>query len=258
MMLSSKPHTRGTRPNRHEMTGRPGALAFALLVATVGMADVRISSDWASGLGPNGHQIPDSLSESVRILEATRLSAIKRNATPPGPRGEPEYAFGYKLFLDNKKHYLMPVLFMAKQRPDEVCNPVSFKNEPIYKCEEGQHYALGCHIFIFDSTFREVGFHTVKIAEPWPLFCNAVTAVGTGDKKNNELLLTVQYFPVDRKAASKISEIGSGWNRMTVLLRVKADNGKVIIDQDDRCLGNPNRIETIPDARRRLKKCKEK
>ena len=56
-------------------------------------------------------------------------------------------------------------------------------------------------------------------------------------------------------AAKKMSGIGSGWLRMTVLLRVKENDGKVEIVQDDSCLGNPNRIETIPDARRSLKKC---
>jgi hypothetical protein len=60
---------------------------------------------------------------------------------------------------------------------------------------------------------------------------------------------------VDRKAASKISDVGSGWNRMTVLLRVQAEGDSVVFKQDDGCLGNPNRIETIPEARKRLKQC---
>ena len=56
--------------------------------------------------------------------------------------------------------------------------------------------------------------------------------------------------------ASKISEVGSGWTRMTSLFRLKEDNGRILVEQDDLCLGNPNQIETIPEARKLLKQCK--
>jgi len=36
---------------------------------------------------------------------------------------------------------------------------------------------------------------------------------------------------------------------------VKAVNGQVELEQDDRCLCLPNTIETIPDARKALKTC---
>jgi hypothetical protein len=42
---------------------------------------------------------------------------------------------------------------------------------------------------------------------------------------------------------------------MTVLFHIKAVDGKIIAEQDDTCLGNPNRIDNIPDARKRLSKC---
>jgi hypothetical protein len=144
---------------------------------------------------------------------------------------------------------------MPRSRPDEVCTPADYVNTPTYKCQEGQRYTVAANLFIFNDKFEEVGYHLIKIAEPWPLYVNTVLSVGTGDKKRNEVLVTVQYFPVDRKAANKISAIGSGWLRMTVLLRVKAESGKVLIEQDDSCLGNPNKFGSIPDARRRLKEC---
>ncbi len=55
-----------------------------------------------------------------------------------------------------------------------------------------------------------------------------------------------------------MSEIGADWKRMTVALRLKAEGGRVLIEQDDRCLGNPNTIDTVADARRRLKQCAQK
>ena len=44
---------------------------------------------------------------------------------------------------------------------------------------------------------------------------------------------------------------------MTTLFTVKDVGGKIEVEQDDRCLGNPNRIETIPDARKRLRACEK-
>ena len=129
---------------------------------------------------------------------------------------------------------------------------------PAYQCVEGQRFRKGCHVFVFDEAFKEVGFHTIEIKEAAPYFCNAVLAVGVGDKARNELLVTVQYFFIERKPAAKMSEIGADWKRMTVALRLKAEGGRVLIEQDDRCLGNPNTIDTVADARRRLKQCAQK
>ena len=87
------------------------------------------------------------------------------------------------------------------------------------------------------------------------LFCNAVPAIGTADKARNQLLITVQYFPIDRELARAAGEIGDGWMRMTVLLQLREENGKLLVEQDDACLGNPNRIETIAEARNLLLRC---
>ena len=73
---------------------------------------------------------------------------------------------------------------------------------------------------------------------------------------DNLLLTTLQYFPIDRRHAGTVAEVGQGWSRMTVLLRLtRNEDGQVSIEQDDVCLGNPNRVETIAEARRKLKKC---
>ena len=96
---------------------------------------------------------------------------------------------------------------------------------------------------------------TVKVNEPYPFYCNWVAAVGVRAKGSDDLLVTVQYFPINQKLASNASKIGSGWNRMTVLFHIKAIDGKIIAEQDDTCLGNPNRVDNIADARKRLVKC---
>lgn len=225
-----------------------------LLLITSISAKIEINLKW-DARWVNGKRIPSGMHEIDKLEDSTTSAALKRNATPLGGRGVADPEIGGKMFLDGKKYYIAPVLFMGRSRPEEVCTPADYVNTPTYQCEEGQRYTHGAHIFIFDSTFQEVGYHLIRINQPWPFFCNSVPSVGTGDKKRNEMLVTVQYFPVDRKAANKVSNIGTGWARMTVLLRVQEKDGKMVLEQDDTCLGNPNQFESIPDARRRLKQC---
>jgi len=246
---------RNSKPSRRKIL-RNLVGVFLAVIPSTSYSDVRVSEKWDPRFLADGTHVPDSTHEIRKITDVAAMSVLKRTAVPKGERGwEGQKERAYKVFLDTPKFYLVPYLFMPRSHPDEVCTPAKFKNTPTYQCEEGQRYTVGANLFLFNEKFEEVGYHLIKIAEPWPLFCNSVLAVGTGDKKRNELLVTVQYFPVDRKAASAISQIGSGWMRMTVLLRVKVEGGKVLIEQDDRCLGNPNKFETIPEARRRLKKC---
>ena len=106
-----------------------------------------------------------------------------------------------------------------------------------------------------NSQFQDAGFYTLKINAPYKYFVNAIPALGIYDRTRNELLVTVQYFPIDAFAAHTIGEVGGGWKRMTILFRVKAVDGKIQVQQDDRCLGNPNDYETIPDARKALREC---
>ena len=81
-------------------------------------------------------------------------------------------------------------------------------------------------------------------------------AIGAADKGRDEMFVTYQYFPIDRPAARKISEIGDGWLRMTSLLRLTLVDGRIEVVEDHDCIPNPNVIETIPDARVALKRCR--
>lgn len=195
---------------------------------------------------------PKDESEKLKdaaIAEAKALAATSSIFSIDDP------GLGYQLYFDNRKYYLQPMRFMAKDRPDEVCKPMDGKGELNYRCEEGQTYKHSCHLMFFNARYELVGIHRIRINEQFPVWCNALPAVGVYDKKQNELLVTFQYFPTDRKAASKINEVGSGWIRMTSLFRLKGKNERISAEQDDACLKNPNRIETIPEARKALKQC---
>lgn len=167
------------------------------------------------------------------------------------PTDKPFYSIGFSLTIDDVKYYIKPAMFMAKSRPDEVCTPT--KEVLKYQCKEGQRITSGCHLLFFNAQREWVGMYTIKISErDYPHYCNAMPAMGVANKTNNELLVTMQYFLLNGGGAKKVSELGSSWIRMTSLFRVKAVNGKIEVEQDDNCLGNPNRIETIPDARKAL------
>lgn len=194
--------------------------------------------------------------ESEKLNKAAIAETQHLAATPSNARlTNIEPALPFQLYFDNRKYYIQPMRFMARDKPGEVCTPADFKGAPTYRCEEGQSYKLSCHLMFFNTQLDPIGLHRIHTDEPFPVWCNAVPAVGVYDKKKNELLVTFQYFPIDRKAASKISEVGSGWIRMTSLFRLKEENGRILVEQDDSCLKNPNRIESIPDAKKALKRC---
>ncbi|PKO85853.1 MAG: hypothetical protein CVU18_17985 [Betaproteobacteria bacterium HGW-Betaproteobacteria-12] len=187
--------------------------------------------------------------DDAAIAEAQRLAATSSKFSIDSP------GLGYQLYFDDRKYYLQPMRFMAKDRPDEVCKPTHGKGPLSYRCEEGQTYKHSCHLMFFNTRYELVGVHRIRTDEPFPIWCNALPATGVANKTKNELLVTFQYFPTDRKVASKISDVGSGWIRMTSLFRLVEENGRISIEQDDSCLKNPNRIESIPDARAILKRC---
>jgi hypothetical protein len=203
-------------------------------------------SAWATVQLGGNEKDPFNLSDQA----LSTIAEEKLNATP---RRNPITPIGFRLAIDNATYYVQPALFMLKTRPDEVCTPM--KRSLTYRCEEGQRYAEGCHLMFFDAQGKWVGFHTMQIKEGFPHFCNAMPAMGVANKANNELLVTMQYFFIDGGGAKEISEIGAGWFRMTSLFRVKAVNGKIEVEQDDACLGNPNRIDNIPEARKILRRC---
>jgi hypothetical protein len=215
-------------------------------------AAVRLANDWPSGFSVDGRLLPEDQHEPSHLrLVAEKLS----RSMDAAPKMGSQYGLGFKLFIDDVKYYIAPAMFMPKSLPDDVCTPKDFKNFPTYQCEQGQRLVAEPHIFFFNDKFEPVGAYQLMLNLPYPHFCNAMPGMGTADKARNELLVTVQCFPIDRPAAKKASQIGESWQRMTLLFRVKAVNGKIELEQDQSCLRLPNSLESIPDARKALKQC---
>ncbi|MBK1613916.1 hypothetical protein CKO44_10595 [Rubrivivax gelatinosus] len=231
-----------------------------ILAAAAGRAEIRLTTDWLENV--HGVYIPLADMETTKLEIATWKSLRSRIATPLDPDGKTLDMFsgqGYRMFFDGDLNYATVLGFMPKTRPDEACNIKDYVRQPNYRCEQGQRYTLACHLGLYNAKFEEAGWHTVTIRESQPVFCNAVPAMGRYDSKYNDLLLIVQYFGVDEpKVATTRSEIGSGWQRMAVRLKLsRVKDGRFSVEQDDSCLGNPNAISTIDDARRKLRQCEK-
>jgi hypothetical protein len=216
------------------------------LKAEVQFLDLNKEFPWIFGQ-PNSEQVSSKIEKATRQL-AQPLSAIQDQdlVYPESP---------YLIRLDSVRFFLHPVIFLARKTPNEVCTPDRTKNAPRYFCIEGQRRTNQAHIFVLNMQYQQVGYHQLKLNLPYEYFANAIVAVGTGHKARNEIIAIVQHFPIDRKVASQASEIGSGWTRTAILLRAKQDNDQIIFEQADSCLGNPNTIDNILEARKRLKVC---
>jgi hypothetical protein len=211
------------------------AIIFALFVGLPVWADVQLFK--------TTDEDPELDKISIPITEKLTAS----------PSREATFSYGFKMVLDDENYYIKPTTFMAKSKPDEICNPI--EKSLTYRCKEGQPHVKGCHFLFFDARGKWIGIHTMKINEDIPHYCNAMPAMGVANRAKNELLVTMQYFLADGRGAKKVSELGFNWIRMTTLFRVKAINGKIEVEQDDSCLGNPNQIDTISKARKQLKRC---
>jgi hypothetical protein len=242
-------------------------MTFGLAAPLHSIAEIKLLSDWGKPY-PDGTPLPSKLFDEYGSSLETRLSETanweslrKRIATPlkpDGTTGDKFFGMGYRLHFDKEIYYITALGFMPKTRPDEVCTKVPWQNRPTYKCHEGQRYTRACHIAIYDRSFKEVGWHTVGIDRNYPLYCNTVAGMGRLDATHNDVLVVAQYFRVDDDAgiATRPDQIGQSWHRMTVRLKLtRTPEGRIDIVQDDSCLGNPNDVEEIPEARKLIKSC---
>jgi hypothetical protein len=114
-----------------------------------------------------------------------------------------------------------------------------------------------CAVFLHDKNLNPVTSLKIDLPENnHGTWCNGTYGLGSAGKGVDGLLVSISYYLTGDKPAQRPQDIGDGWRYMTVLLRLeKSADGKVLLVQDDRCLGNPNRYEDIPTARKRLSTC---
>ena len=79
-----------------------------------------------------------------------------------------------------------------------------------------------------------------------------ISAMAVAKVLPDAMLITMEYSD-SAEPADKHSE--PPYFYTTALLRFSEVNGKLKIEQDDTCLGNPNKYKTIAAARKALAKC---
>lgn len=113
-----------------------------------------------------------------------------------------------------------------------------------------------CSLFIYDENLKQAAKHDVKLSEAnGRTWCNGAVALARV-KGQDALLFSISHYLTDKPVAKRAQDIGDGWRYMTVLLKLRNQDGKVTIEQDDACLGNPNQFKDIASARKALAKCK--
>lgn len=148
-------------------------------------------------------------------------------------------------------YFLAPIRYQSREQTE--------KNRSLGRDSGGAGSALPgggvCAIFAYSGLPTRVGRLAVSLKEGGGrTYCNGIQAVSAA-KVREGVLLTVSYYVTDGSVAKRASEIGQDWRYMTVLIRLREEGGQLVMEQDDRCFGNPNALASIADARKALKEC---
>ncbi|WP_396436168.1 hypothetical protein [Limnohabitans sp.] len=125
-------------------------------------------------------------------------------------------------------------------------------------CAEGQIGHSVCDLTIVDTDLKVRAVHRFEIPGEVPGFptnCQVPLGYGMGNRQTGSLLMTLRYGFTNRPLAGSIEAIGSNSFETTRLLRIREQDGKITVTEDNRCLGENNFVPDIPTARKLLRKC---
>lgn len=148
--------------------------------------------------------------------------------------------------------------FAPEIMPLEDCSPDPNELNPGQRCEWRRTGFKVCHLFIFNGQSLKLESVTRLniMREKKQLLglprCHGIEAMSIAKAIPDAMLITMSYIDSAERADKGYDppEFFS-----TVLLRFRSDNGKLKIEQDDSCLGNPNKYKTIAAARKALAAC---
>lgn len=113
-----------------------------------------------------------------------------------------------------------------------------------------------CSLYVFNQDLNKLASLKIDLPEnDHGTWCNGTYGFGGAGKGIDGVLVTVSYYLAGKKPAQRAQDIGKGWRYMTTLIRFEEKDGKLVLRQDDSCLGNPNNFDAIPDARKALARC---
>lgn len=158
----------------------------------------------------------------------------------------------FHMLWNGRTFYVAGVRYTSKEQTAEV-HRSTVAGEPDAKIVPGGGV---CALFIYDEHLKQAAKHDVKLNEAnGHTWCNGALALARV-KGQDALLFSISYYLTDKPLAKKANDIGDAWRYMTVLLKLREQDGKVVIEQDDSCLGNPNGFKDLASARKALSACK--
>ncbi|MEJ5210884.1 MAG: hypothetical protein WHV61_05580 [Burkholderiales bacterium] len=113
-----------------------------------------------------------------------------------------------------------------------------------------------CALYVFDRDLNRLAALRIDLPEAdHHTWCNGIHGIGSAGGGIEGVLVSLSYYLTDKPPAKRVEDIGKGWRYMSVLIRFEERDGKLVLRQDDSCLGNPNRVSEIPVARKVLARC---
>lgn len=184
----------------------------------------------------------------VRYFEEALNKDQERQGFERATSGNLNY---FRMLWNDRTFYVAGVQYLSK---DEVA---SIKKTVATKVSSKPLGGGGiCAIFVYDDKLKQVAKHDVKLNEAnGRTWCNGVNALARV-KGQDALLFSISYYLTDKPLVKRAQDIGDEWRYMTVLLKLREQDGQVVIEQDDVCLGNPNKYKDIGSARKALAACK--
>ncbi|MDR3392639.1 MAG: hypothetical protein P4L77_12990 [Sulfuriferula sp.] len=161
--------------------------------------------------------------------------------------------------IDGEDYLLTSLSFMEAENDNDTCTPIN----GTYQCKEGKTYTNSCFLTLaedngpYPKLTGASDLYEVKIHDSVPIYCSDVAAVGVYDKDKNLFLVAVRYIHITDKTQSRKQEKNNKIG-MSVLFQAQKTRDGMNLVQIDSCLGNPNHIGTISEARKMLAQCEIK
>jgi hypothetical protein len=219
-----------------------GAIALGL---TMNLAYAEISLD---------HQFPWTEAQVGFALEGAGYfaEAINRDQVALGFERQSFGTLNFFRMLWNERVYYVAGAQIRSKEQNAVRDAALARNKNSLPIPGGGI----CTLFVYDKDLKQAAKHDVKLNEAnGHTWCNDARALARV-KGQDALLFAISYYLTDKPLAKRQQDIGDGWRYMTVLLKLREQDGKVFIEQDDGCLGNPNGFSDLGAARKALTACK--
>ena len=156
----------------------------------------------------------------------------------------------FRMLWDERTFYVAGVQYRSKAQN-------SARDAALARGQHSGPIAGGgiCAFFVYDANLKQLAKHDIKLNEAdGNTWCNGVRGL-TRVRGQDAILYSFSYYLTGKPLAKRPEDIGKGWRYMTVLLRLRKQDGQVFIEQDDSCLKNPNLHGDLAIARKVLKGC---